>query len=77
MQTVSKTIYRTSDNKEFDDEIKASTHEAGLQMRDYVRTFVEIQYPDMGDKGKTRKVNELLQYEGYRLMKSSTKVQAA
>lgn len=48
----SKTIYTTTDGKEYDDKHKAHAHQGALDMSDRIHAFVSQKYPENETAGK-------------------------
>lgn len=58
----SKTIYTTSDGKEYADQIAAQAHQGALDMSDRVHAFVVQKYPKNETAGK-KAANIILEWE--------------
>lgn len=58
----SKTIYTTSDGKEYADQVAAQAHQGALDMSDRIHVFVTKKYPENETAGK-KAANIILEWE--------------
>lgn len=77
METISKTVFKTSDGKEFDDELDACAHEAKLQHGSEIQIYIDTEYPKISKAGRTRKAKELARFEAFKLLRRGSKAKAA